>query len=100
MKSACRPCCLSCLLAASRRRFAADGAAKAGAAAPAKPDLAKGEATATNVCMACHAMRRLARQPGQPDPAGPAPEYLVKQLTEFKAGQRKNPIMTRHRARR
>jgi cytochrome c553 len=38
--------------------------------------------------------RRFARQPRQPHPAGPAPEYLAKQLTEFKAGKRKNAVMS------
>ncbi len=37
--------------------------------------------------------RRVARQPGQPDPAGQHPEYLAKQLAEFKAGKRDNAIM-------
>jgi cytochrome c553 len=62
-------------------------------AAMAKPDPAKGEAIATNVCMACHAIDGSRGSPANPILQGQHPEYLVKQLTEFKAGQRNNPIM-------
>jgi cytochrome c553 len=61
------------------------------AAAPAKADPAKGQEKAA-ACMACHTADG-SRGAGQPDPAGPAPEYLVKQLTEFKSGKRDNAIM-------
>ena len=46
-------------------------------------------------------MRTTARAAARPIPIlqGQHPEYLVKQLTEFKAGKRNNPIMTRHRIR-
>jgi cytochrome c553 len=68
----------------------------AGAAEPApavKPDLAKGEAISTNVCVACHANDGSRGSPANPIIQGQHPEYLVKQLTEFKAGKRNNPIM-------
>ena len=68
-------------------------AAAAGAAAPAKPDLAKGEATATGVCAACHTVDGSRGSPANPIIAGQHPEYLVKQLSEFKAGKRVNAIM-------
>lgn len=61
-------------------------------AAPAKPDLAKGQATA-QVCAACHAADGTRGIPTNPILQGQHPEYLVKQLTEFKAGKRQNPIM-------
>ncbi len=62
-------------------------------AAPAKPDLAKGEATATSVCGACHTFDGSRGSPANPILAGQHPEYLVKQLTEFKSGKRANAIM-------
>lgn len=61
-------------------------------AAPAKPDLAKGQATA-QVCAACHTADGSRGLPANPIIAGQHPEYLVKQLQEFKAGKRQNPIM-------
>lgn len=59
----------------------------------AKPDLAKGQATSTNVCGACHAADGSRGAPANPIIAGQHAEYLVKQLTEFKSGKRDNPIM-------
>src|SRR5207302_7977338 len=56
-----------------------------------KPDLARGEAIATGVCMACHTVDGTRGSPANPIIQGQHPEYLVKQLTEFKAGQRNNP---------
>jgi cytochrome c553 len=61
-------------------------------AAPAKPDLAKGQATA-QTCAACHAADGTRGIPTNPILQGQHAEYLVKQLTEFKAGKRQNPIM-------
>lgn len=63
------------------------------AKAPAKPDLKKGEATVTAVCGACHAADGSRGAPANPILQGQHPEYLVKQLIEFKAAKRKNPIM-------
>jgi cytochrome c553 len=57
-----------------------------------KPDLAKGAATAA-VCAACHSIDGSRGSPLQPILQGQHPEYLVKQLTEFKAGKRVNAIM-------
>ncbi len=62
-------------------------------AAPAKPDLAKGEASYTAVCAACHAPDGNSVIPVNPKLAQQHPEYLVKQLQEFKAGKRANAIM-------
>jgi cytochrome c553 len=84
---------LSCLLlVAASASFAAEEAHPA-AAASAKPDLAKGQATATNVCAACHTSDGSRGSPANPIIQGQHPEYLTKQLTEFKSGKRANPIM-------
>ncbi|HKW85055.1 MAG TPA: cytochrome c, partial [Burkholderiaceae bacterium] len=84
---------LSCLLlVAASASFAAEEA-KPAAAAPAKPDLAKGQTTATNVCAACHTSDGSRGSPANPIIQGQHPEYLAKQLSEFKTGKRANPIM-------
>jgi len=61
-------------------------------AAPPKADLAKGQAIA-NVCAACHTADGSRGSPANPILQGQHPEYLAKQLAEFKAGKRANPIM-------
>jgi cytochrome c553 len=71
---------------------AAMGSAAASSAAT-KPDLAKGQAIATQVCMACHTADGSRGAPANPILQGQHPEYLVKQLHEFKSGKRANPIM-------
>ena len=58
-----------------------------------KPDPAKGETTSKNVCAACHTNDGSRGTPAYPILQGQHPEYLVKQLTEFKAGKRVNAIM-------
>jgi cytochrome c553 len=69
------------------------GAATASEAKPAfKPDPAKGQALATT-CLACHTADGSRGTPANPILQGQHPEYLVKQLTEFKSGKRKNAIM-------
>lgn len=68
--------------------------ARAGEPPPsAKPDLAKGAAISTNVCVACHASDGSRGSPANPILQGQHPAYLVKQLEEFKTGKRSNPIM-------
>lgn len=69
-------------------------ATAAEAAAPAKPDVAKGQAIATQVCAACHTFDGSRGSPANPILQGQHPEYLAKQLAEFKEGKRKNPIMS------
>jgi cytochrome c553 len=59
----------------------------------AKADLAKGEAIATQVCVACHSVDGSRGLSANPILQGQHPEYLVKQLTEFKSGLRNNAIM-------
>ncbi len=65
----------------------------AAAAAAKKPDLAAGEAKATAVCAACHTVDGSRGATAYPILQGQHPEYLVKQLVEFKEGKRKNAIM-------
>ena len=62
-------------------------------AAPAKPDMAKGQALSTQVCGACHTADGSRGSPANPIIAGQHPEYLAKQLGEFKSGKRNNPVM-------
>lgn len=68
----------------------------AGEAAPAKvakPDLVKGEASYAAVCVACHAADGNSAIAANPKLAQQHPEYLIKQLQEFKSGKRKNAVM-------
>lgn len=58
-----------------------------------KADLAKGQALSTQVCGACHTADGSRGSPANPIIAGQHPEYLAKQLAEFKSGKRNNPIM-------
>lgn len=75
-------------------------AAKAGPAKadPPKADTAKGQAIVSKVCVACHAADGNSPAPANPKLAGQIPEYLNKQLANFKAGangkaERANPVM-------
>jgi len=58
-----------------------------------KPDVAKGEAIATQVCAACHSIDGSRGLPANPILQGQHPEYLAKQLADFKSGARANAIM-------
>lgn len=73
--------------------LAATAYANEPAAAVAKPDLAKGGTISSQVCAACHTADGSRGSPANPILQGQHAEYLVKQLTEFKAGKRKNAIM-------
>lgn len=57
-------------------------------------DPAKVIATATAVCAACHGADGNSSISMYPKLAGQHPEYITKQLSNFKSGERKNPIMT------
>jgi cbb3-type cytochrome c oxidase subunit III len=72
---------------------AAAHAGPAPAAAVVKPDLAQGEAKFTAVCAACHGADGNSGTPANPKLAQQHPEYIFKQLQEFKGGQRQNAIM-------
>jgi cbb3-type cytochrome c oxidase subunit III len=69
--------------------FANEAAAK-----PAPADLAKGKAISVAVCGACHTNDGSRGLPANPILQGQHAEYLAKQLTEFKAGKRKNAVMS------
>ena len=73
--------------------FAATAGA-AGTQAPAKADLVKGQAIATQVCVACHTADGSRGSPANPILAGQHADYLVKQLVEFTEGKRKNAVMS------
>jgi cytochrome c553 len=62
-------------------------------AASSKPDPARGASIATAVCAACHSIDGSRGAAANPIIQGQHPDYLVKQLAEFKAGKRKSPIM-------
>jgi cytochrome c553 len=81
---------LSCLLFAATLSLQALAAE---APAAGKPDLAKGQASATAVCGACHTADGSRGSPANPILQGQHPEYLAKQLAEFKSGKRDNAIM-------
>lgn len=67
--------------------------AAAVAQTPQKPDLVKGQASYAALCVACHGADGNSALGANPKLAQQHPEYLVKQLQEFKAGKRQNPIM-------
>jgi len=70
-------------------------AVTASAADAPKPDPAKGAESYAGVCVACHGPDAggVAALPTQPKLAHQFPEYIAKQLMEFKSGVRDNAIM-------
>ena len=74
--------------------LAQDAAPKPAAAKAAKPDLAKGEASFAGACAACHGSDGNSGTPVNPILAQQHPQYLVKQLQEFKSGKRANAVMS------
>ena len=58
---------------------------------PAKPDFARGQSIAAQVCAACHAADGNSTAPANPKIAGQFPEYLNKQLSDFKPKDGKKP---------
>ena len=71
--------------------FAADAPAEP--AKISKPDLVRGEASFTAVCASCHGADGNSGTPVNPKLSQQHPEYLVKQLQEFKSGKRRNAVM-------
>lgn len=69
------------------------GGAFAAGGAPAAGDATAGEAKAA-VCMACHGPAGNSIVPTWPKLAGQHPEYIYKQLTDFKGGARVNDQMS------
>ncbi|MBE0623954.1 MAG: cytochrome c4 [Burkholderiales bacterium] len=65
---------------------------------PFKADAAKAQGIVNQTCAACHAVDGNSQLPANPKLAGQFPEYLYKQLTNFKAvagkkAERDNPVM-------
>jgi len=77
----------------AQEKHAAAPAAAPAPAGPKKPDLVQGEAKFAAVCAACHGADGNSGSPANPKLAQQHPEYLVKQLQEFKAGKRANAVM-------
>ncbi len=72
--------------------------ALAAAGPVAKADPAKGQSIANQVCAACHGADGNSAIPNNPKLAGQVPEYLQKQIANFKASagkkaERENPVM-------
>lgn len=59
----------------------------------AQGDPTKAQKIVNDVCGACHGTDGNSTSPTYPNLAGQHPEYITKQLTEFKAGARKNSLM-------
>ena len=73
-------------------------AGRAAAQQPAKPDLGKAQSIATQVCAACHAADGNSLAAANPKIAGQFPEYLGKQLADFRPQggskpARESPVM-------
>src|SRR5207247_8829072 len=78
--------------------FAVCAGPLAAAEPTAKADSAKGQSIASKICAACHGADGNSPTPANPKLAGQVPEYLQKQLANFKpaAGkraERETPIM-------
>lgn len=61
--------------------------------AQAAGDVVAGKALAAK-CEACHGLDGLSKIPEAPNIAGQVENYLVKQLTAFKGGERQNDMMS------
>jgi len=96
---------IACLMMAALLAVPAMSASAAGEAAPApaapataapaaaKLDLTQGSSKFAAVCASCHGTDGNSAVPANPKLAQQHPEYLVKQLQEFKAGKRASPVM-------
>jgi cytochrome c553 len=83
--------------AAASTAAAPASAASAAAAPAAEAAIKPGDATAGQAkaaaCGACHGMDGNSSDAQYPKLAGQSEQYIVRQLTDFKAGKRQNPIM-------
>jgi cytochrome c553 len=86
-------CPLALTLALTGVAAQSQPAAPAAQPAASAPQPAKGAAIATAVCAACHTSDGSRGTAANPIIQGQHPDYLAKQLAEFKAGKRKSPIM-------
>jgi cytochrome c553 len=73
---------------------AASAQAQTGAPGGIGGDAAKARPIASSVCAACHGVDGNSPIPANPSLAGQHSRYLYKQLTDFKAGRRKNAVMS------
>ena len=62
--------------------------------AASKGDPKKAEPIVAELCAGCHAADGNSAAAANPKLAGMNPEYLYKQLTQFKSGERKNAVMS------
>ncbi|MSQ57143.1 MAG: cytochrome c4 [Limnohabitans sp.] len=85
---------IATLICSSTMLLGAVSVSASQATAPAKPDIAKGEATYTAVCASCHGADDNSGAPANPKLSQQHPAYTVKQLQEFKSSKRANPIMS------
>ncbi len=72
---------------------AAGTALAAAPAAPAAPDLEKGKAVFGTTCVACHGVDGNSAVATNPTLAQQHPEYIIKQLQDFKGNVRKGTVM-------
>jgi cytochrome c553 len=91
MKPVSRLLCSLALVLAAGAPHAAETAASAPEST--RPEPAKGAAISTSVCAACHTNDGSRGSAANPIIQGQHPDYLVKQLSEYKAGKRDNPVM-------
>ena len=82
---------LSCLLTLSCTITAFGAQASDAAKAAPKGDAARGQTIASGVCVACHGPDGNSALAANPKLAGQHPEYLFKQLKNFKAAEGKQP---------
>jgi cytochrome c553 len=73
--------------------FGLNVAAQEAAPPPADPNAAP--ATVKDVCTQCHGETGVSTDPAKyPHLSGQVPDYIIKQLREFKGGARNDPVMT------
>ena len=81
------------LLSVSLTGFLLTVHAEGTAPAPAKADPAKGATVFNGICVTCHGAEGNSAITINPKLAQQHPEYIAKQLAEFKSGKRANPVM-------
>ena len=81
------------LVLSSAAALAAGPAVAAAPAVVAKPDLVKGQASFA-ACAGCHGVDGNSGTPANPKLAQQHPEYIAKQLKDYKSGKRANAIMS------
>lgn len=81
------------VLAALSHQAAAEESAAAGSSSVPKADPAKAQTIVSSLCVACHGADGNSPLAANPNLAGQHARYLYKQLSDYKAGRRKNPVM-------